>query len=70
MKKIIIAVVAVVCIVAILVVCAIAFKPADNNEGNETTDTSASTFIETESQTLEPGYIEEETWVGPEIEIE
>ena len=71
MKKIIAAVVAIVCVLAILVVCAIVFKPEEAEKPDtETTETSAATFIETEPETWEPGYVEEETWVGPEIDIE
>ena len=71
MKKIIAAVVAIVCVLAILVVCAIVFKPEDEiNNDNETTDTAESTVVETEPETWEPGYVEEATWVGPEIEID
>ena len=74
MKKIIAAVVAIICVLAILVVCAIVFKPeAENNNDIETTDTTGiteSTRVETEPETWEPGYVEEETWEGPEIEID
>ena len=72
-KKVIIAVIATVCIIAILVVCAIMFKPEDNNKGDGPLDTSDSTSTsalpESESETYPPGYIEEETWEGPEIEF-
>ncbi len=60
MKKVL-AAIAILCMLVALVACT-GGDQNDNNKGEKPS--------ETESQTLPVGYIEEETWAGPEIGID
>jgi len=62
MKKII-AIVLLLCLLVALVACTGGEKPGNNNNNGEKPTA-------TESETLAPGYVEEETWAGPEIDID